>query len=111
MLVLPWPFSPARTLKRGPGRKVSGARFLTCASWRARSSRERPLESDAHRHDDADVLRVAGRANQDRVQLGRQLDPDALRLHLAEQLEHVLRVDADGDGRARVLRLELFLDL
>src|SRR5689334_4717626 len=67
--------------------------------------------SDAHRHDDAQVALVSDGAHEQRVEVAGQLDADTVRLDLPQELEHVLRVDADGDLRPVVGGLDLFLHL
>src|SRR6266545_3104975 len=106
--VLPWPLSPAKTLKAGAGSRRSGARLRKPVSLSERRSR---ADSDAHRHDDAEMTVVAHGTNEQGVELTAELGVEALGFDLTQELEHVLWIDTDGQRRAVVLRLDLFLDL
>src|SRR3990172_9150702 len=110
-LVLPWPLSPESTLKRGEGSSVSGARLRNAWSWRARRSKSGGARSDAHRHDDAEVVRSLGRPHDARIELAAQLQADLLGRHLPEEVAEVLGVEADAERRAGVADLEFLLDL
>src|SRR5690606_2389409 len=86
-LLLPWPLSPKKTLKRGPGERSRSAR-LRKPRTRSRSTRSADMPLDAHRHHDADEARrrVADRLENARIELARELQRD---LVLAQRSEHV----------------------
>src|SRR5690348_12788292 len=105
--VLPWPLSPTKTLKPVPGVRTVGTRLRKPCSWRPRSSKR--SESDAHRHDDAEVVVRLGGPEERRVELARQLERQLLGGHLREQLGEVLRVEADAERRAGVADVDLFV--
>src|ERR1700730_13218885 len=113
-LVLPWPLSPDRTLKRGWGVMATWSRFRKLSIARARTCKTG--DSEPHGHDHAQVV-VAGagvlihRANHTGVELAVELQADLRGVDLAEENDDVVGVEADGDVAALVVDVELLLGL
>src|SRR6201999_3675145 len=115
--VLPWPFCPTKTLKRSRGASSTGWRLRTPVAvnssiftWSPAAPRA-SARSDAHRHDDAEILVAAERSDQAGAELAAESEGDLIRRHLTEQLDDVLRVEPDRDGLAVVLGVELLANL
>jgi len=68
-------------------------------------------KSDPHRHDDAEVLVGAEPLERPWVELAAELRTDMVRVHRAEQFDHVLGVEPDRNGLAGEVGLELLGDL
>src|SRR5688572_22275960 len=106
-LVFPWALSPWKTLKRAEGSRTTGARLRKPSSWRTWRStpagRWRYVgvgvraRSDAHRHDHAHVVGGVGRPDHRGIELARQLEADLLGAHLGQEVDEVLRVEADRE--------------
>src|SRR5690606_10320058 len=111
-LLLPWPLSPKKTLKRGPGERSRSAR-LRKPRTRSRSTRSADMPLDAHRHHDADEARrrVADRLENARIELARELQRDLVLAQRSEHVEQVARVEADRHRVARVVDVELLAAL
>src|SRR5215471_16563666 len=99
------------TLKRAEGSKLVGARLRNDVVWRARRSTRAGPRLDTHRHDDAEVVFAVARLDHCRVELAGDLDPDVVGDHLREEIREVARIEADRDGLALVVDLELLAHL
>src|SRR5262245_58985622 len=101
-LVLPWPFWPLTTLKRGDGTRSTRARLRKSriASETRRSvGNDNDFESDAHGHDDGDVarrLRLGSGHDHRGIELAGEADRHLFLVDGGEHVEEVLRVEADG---------------
>src|SRR6185503_1463009 len=105
-LVLPCPLSPANTWNRAPGASSTRARLRTPSRLRCSTRR-----SDPHRHDDPEVVVAGQRLEQARVELAAEVEADLVAAHLGQELDDVLRIEADRDRGPRVFGVELLADL
>ena len=78
-------------------------RLAGCARPRRRAPRS-ARSSDPHRHDDAEIVIAAERLDEPGSSSPPSDERDLVARHLAEQLDDVLRVEADRDRRRRCTR-------
>src|SRR5262245_34866431 len=108
----PWPFSPASTCRPEPKKTGSGER-LRKRRGVISEKRKSSFRLQSHRHDDVQVAGCRsdvplGLAHALRV-LVFELEADLLGLRLVQKVEQVLRVQADRDGLAVELDVDLFI--
>src|ERR1700722_8589803 len=97
-LVLPCPLSPATTLNRGPSTTSAGARLRNPRAV-IDSMVSGGISSDAHGHHDREELALPGRPDHRGIELAAQPQLHFLFVQRRENVEEVLRVEADGHVR------------
>src|SRR5436309_1528232 len=107
VFVLPWPFSPARTLNGGCSAMACEARLRNARTSSVAIASTRPPRSDAHGHDDGEEALVAPRLDDDRIELAGDAESHLVLVERREHVEDVADVEADRHVGAGVVDRDL----